>query len=236
MQARRAWAVVPAAGRGERFGSGRPKQYETLAGRAVIEWSVSALLACRDVVGVMVALAGDDRHWSTLAIASDSRVHTCCGGRHRSDSVLAGLEALHELGADDGDPVLVHDAARPAVTVAAIEALLSGGDGPSGGLLALPVADTLKREEAGASVATADRSGLWAAQTPQMFPLGTLREALRDGQAQGVAVTDEAQAMERRGYRPRLVPGEAGNIKLTHRGDRMLLEAILKDRVRGQPE
>lgn len=228
--------MVPAAGRGERFGGGRPKQYETLAGRAVIEWSVSALLACRDVVGVMVALAGDDRDWSTLAIASDHRVHTCRGGEHRSDSVLAGLEALHELNADDTDPVLVHDAARPAVTAAAIEALIRGADSPSGGLLALPVADTLKRGEAGESVATAERSGLWAAQTPQMFPLGTLREALREGRAQGIAVTDEAQAMERCGYRPRLVAGEAGNIKLTRRGDRMLLEAILHSRTRGQTE
>lgn len=233
-RARPLWAAVPAAGRGSRYGGGRPKQYERLAGRAVLDWSVSALLGLDEIAGVAVALADDDADWATLAVASDPRVYRCRGGRERSDSVRAALEALLAAGASPHDRVLVHDAARPAVSTAALQRLIQQADPRDGGLLALPVADTLKRGEAGYSTGTVDRSGLWAAQTPQLFPLGALRTALEAAVAEGVVPTDEASAMERTGAHPALVPGEPGNIKLTRTADRELLAAVLAARQEGR--
>jgi len=223
------WAVIPAAGRGERMDDPTPKQYHPLSGRAVLQWAVEAMLAVTAVRGVMVALAPDDRHWQRLAAAGHPRVHTCIGGAQRSASVRAGLKALIDRGADPGDAVLVHDAARPAVTVTAVERLLSAAAGEAdGGLLALPVRDTLKMDAGDGYIAsTIAREGLWQAQTPQLFPLGRLREALDQADA---SVTDEAGAMELLGARPRLVEGEVGNIKYTYAGDRQWLAEQLRGR------
>jgi 2-C-methyl-D-erythritol 4-phosphate cytidylyltransferase len=223
------WAVVPAAGRGERMDDPTPKQYHRLAGRAVLQWSIEAMLEVDAIRGVMVALAPDDRHWHRLAAAGHPRVHTCTGGAQRSASVRAGLQALLDRGAGPTDAVLVHDAARPAVRVTAVKRLLAAAAGEAdGGLLALPVRDTLKRDGGDHRVAdTIARDGLWQAQTPQLFPLGRLMRALEQADA---SVTDEASAMEWLGARPRLIEGDVGNIKYTYAGDHPWLTEQLRHR------
>jgi 2-C-methyl-D-erythritol 4-phosphate cytidylyltransferase len=227
-----AWAVVPAAGRGERFGGTLPKQYNRVLGRAVIDWTLGALLEVPGVSGIMVALGIRDSHWHGLAAAADSRVHVCGGGTTRAESVSNALGALAKLGVEPERPVLVHDAARPCVRPQAVARLLGEvGNDPNGGLLGLRVRDTLKRgDESDRVTGTVARDGLWQAQTPQLFPLGPLREALESAVLSGLAVTDEAQAMEHAGYSPRLVEGDMENLKLTLPSDLPLVEAILSAR------
>jgi 2-C-methyl-D-erythritol 4-phosphate cytidylyltransferase len=226
------WAVVPAAGIGRRYGADYPKQYERLAGRAVLGWSLSALLSVPGMRGVTVPVDADDSAWQAIPECADVRVSMCRGGRERADSVRLGLEHLRLLGAADGDFVLVHDAARPGITVASIQRLLERiGESSDGGLLALPLGDTLKRSDVEQrATATEPRDGLWAAQTPQCFPLGRLLQALGAAADAGRVVTDEASAMEAIGARPRLVPGDPANLKLTRPADRDLLEAVLAAR------
>jgi 2-C-methyl-D-erythritol 4-phosphate cytidylyltransferase len=208
--------VIPAAGLGSRMGGGPPKQYLALAGATVLEHSLGALLAQRRLAGVAVALHPQDRQAAQLTCFADSRVITVVGGAERSDSVAAALEALSQA-ADPGDWVLVHDAARPCVEQRDIERLLDRviADG-IGGILAEPLVDTVKRADAGGRVLeTLDRSCLWRAQTPQMFRLGELRDALRKAAAEGARVTDEASAMERAGLPVQLVAGSRRNLKIT---------------------
>lgn len=222
------WAVMPAAGMGTRMASACPKQYLPLAGRTVIEHALQPLLQEPRIRAVVVALSAADAHWPSLPVARDPRVMTTPGGRERADSVLQGLRALK---AGEQDWVLVHDAARPCLAPAELALLLDTlCDDPVGGLLAVPVADTLKREREGRVAATVDRVGLWRAQTPQMFRYGLLRQALESAQAAGVVITDEAAAMERAGHAPRLVPGCESNIKLTRAEDHWLAEHILAGR------
>ncbi|MEX0386173.1 2-C-methyl-D-erythritol 4-phosphate cytidylyltransferase [Spiribacter onubensis] len=229
------WGLVAAAGQGRRMArDDLPKQYHRLAGRSVLAWSVDALRQVSGMAGVMVVRArGDDSDWARLGLDSATDVRSCRGGHTRQASVLAGLEALRAWGAADGDRVLVHDAARPAVTAAAIQRLIEAvGDDRDGGLLAVPVRDTLKRaDEHGRVSETADRTGLWQAMTPQLFPLGRLRDALVA--CADMAVTDEAQAMERGGARPRLVIGDPANIKYTYPDDARWLEHALQDQRKG---
>lgn len=223
-------AVVPAAGRGRRMASERPKQYLRLAGRTVLEHALQALLDHPGLEEIVVALAADDDTFGELPVARDARVRAVTGGAGRADSVAAGLEALGDRAADS--LVLVHDAARPCVTRTEIERLLAAASDEHGALLALPVRDTLKRADAqGRSAETVERAGIWQALTPQAFRLGPLREAL-SGERDGV--TDEASAMERRGFAPRLVEGDARNIKVTRPGDLDLAAAILSARS-GEP-
>lgn len=225
----RRWAVVVAAGRGERFGGSTPKQYTPLLGRPALSWSLAALLASPAVDGVVVALAPGDRRWKRLAESRVSRVRTCAGGDRREVSVANALEAL-SAAAQDSDWVIVHDAARPCLTRADLDALISATrHDPVGGLLAAPVPDTLKVDDGGGrSVRTAERAGLWRALTPQMFRYGLLRRALALCIERERGVTDEASAVEALGLRPLLVPGRADNIKLTTSADRVLAEAILR--------
>ncbi len=230
----RVWGVVPAAGVGARMAAQLPKQYLSLDGTAILQHTLHALLALPALEQVMVALATGDEHWPTLAAAQDARVDTTTGGAQRADSVLACLLALEgRAGAEDW--VLVHDAARPCISLPELELLLATlGDDPVGGLLALPVADTVKRADAEQrAVATLDREGLWLAQTPQMFRYAMLRSALQAAQEQGLAITDEASAMEHAGHAPRLVPGAATNIKITRPADLALAGHYLAI-VRGQ--
>lgn len=226
MSERRLWGVMAAAGAGLRAGDARPKQYHQLADRAVLAWSLDALLAVPDMAGIMLALAPGDHQAAALPAAEDPRVHTCTGGADRAASVQAALRALTGIGAADTDRVLVHDAARPAVAVADIQRLIQAvGDDPDGGLLACPVRDTLKRSDDEGRVAeTVAREGLWQAMTPQLFPLGRLQAAL---ESVGEGVTDEAQAMEHSGANPRLVPGSLANLKYTYPDDALLLERWL---------
>ncbi len=240
--ARRVWAIVPAAGRGTRFESaspGIPKQYAPLLGATVIEWSLGALLAEPRVAGIVVALAAGDARWPALdAVANHAKVLTTLGGASRQDSVRQGLNALEARAAAD-DWVLVHDAARPCLSAADLKALIdavqpadAAAPGPApplnGVVLAAPVVDTVKRERAGIAVDTVDREGLWRALTPQMFGFAALKQALEDAAHRGVAVTDEAQAMERFGLPATLVRGSPFNIKVTRAEDLSMAETILK--------
>ncbi|MBS3785664.1 MAG: 2-C-methyl-D-erythritol 4-phosphate cytidylyltransferase [Gammaproteobacteria bacterium] len=216
------WAVLAAAGQGQRAGGALPKQFQWIAGQRVLDWSLQALLAVDSVEGVMVVLPSPD---STLGSA---RVQTCLGGATRAESVLNGLYALHGWGARPDDLILVHDAARPCVPAQDILRLLEAVEQhQDGGLLAVALRDTLKQaDENTESVArTVPRAGLWQALTPQCFPFQRLVSALE--QSAGEQVTDESDAMERLGAKPVLVPGSSANIKLTYPGDHALLEAWL---------
>ncbi|HMK87464.1 MAG TPA: 2-C-methyl-D-erythritol 4-phosphate cytidylyltransferase [Steroidobacteraceae bacterium] len=229
--ARRVFAVVPAAGRGERFDPGgkrAPKQYTPLFGSTVLEWALRPLLAEPRIERVVVVVAADDLHWSELARAIDHpKLATAIGGASRQESVMSGLKGLGTLARAD-DWVLVHDAARPCLEAPDVKAVVDALDGEAcGAVLATPVVDTVKRERDGLIGETVDRRGLWRALTPQVFPLGALERALAQAERGAVSVTDEAQAMERLGLRPRLVQGSPLNIKITRASDLDLAERIL---------
>jgi 2-C-methyl-D-erythritol 4-phosphate cytidylyltransferase / 2-C-methyl-D-erythritol 2,4-cyclodiphosphate synthase len=242
---RRVWAVVPAAGRGARFETtqaDRPKQYARLAGATVLEWSLAALLHEPRIAGIVVVLAADDTRWPASAVSmAGSKIETTIGGASRQESVMRGLKALEgRAGADDW--VMVHDAARPCLTSADLGALIdavevgavedceeaSNTAAVNGAVLASPVHDTVKRERDGIAVDTVDRTGLWRALTPQVFGYAHLTQALTDAAALGLAVTDEAQAMERLGLPARLVRGSPFNIKVTTVSDLAMAESILR--------
>ncbi|PVZ20742.1 MULTISPECIES: 2-C-methyl-D-erythritol 4-phosphate cytidylyltransferase [unclassified Pseudomonas] len=215
------WAVIPAAGVGARMAADRPKQYLPLAGRTLIEHTLACFLDHPALKGVVVSLAEDDPFWPALPCAHDPRVQRAPGGAERADSVLSALLQLSAQGAGDQDWVLVHDAARPNLARSDLDHLLTAlADDAVGGLLAVPARDTLKRADAdGRAQQTIDRSVVWQAYTPQMFRLGPLQRALADAMVAGVAVTDDASAMEWAGQFPRLVEGRADNIKVTRPED-----------------
>lgn len=222
------WVVVPAAGSGSRFGTGLPKQYARLAGRPLIAHTLLRVLAHPAIDGATVALAVDDADWATLGLRCDKPLLTCVGGADRSASVLAALRALPASVADD-DLVLVHDAARPCIRHADLDRLIDAARSDAiGALLASPLRDTLKRADAHARVvATEPRERFWRAQTPQAFRRGALTRALEQACTDGVAITDEAMAMERLGMQPLLVEGSEDNIKVTVASDLALAERIL---------
>jgi 2-C-methyl-D-erythritol 4-phosphate cytidylyltransferase len=224
----RCYALVPAAGRGERAGTRRPKQYERVAGRPVIVQTLGALAQVRRIARTLVVLAPDDGDFAAMAPDFGGWWEPC-GGTTRAASVRAGLEALQRRGARRHDWVLVHDAARCLVLPAAADRLIDACLGDEvGGLLALPLADTLKDADAQGRVrATVDRGGKWVAQTPQMFRLGVLARALDQA---GDAVTDESAAVEALGLAPKLVPGDADNFKLTWPEDFARAERVLAAR------
>jgi 2-C-methyl-D-erythritol 4-phosphate cytidylyltransferase/2-C-methyl-D-erythritol 2,4-cyclodiphosphate synthase len=231
-KARRIWAVVPAAGRGERFErsigtSHPPKQYAPLAGTTVLEWSLRPLLSEPRIERVVLVVAPGDERWREHAPRS-GKLLTTLGGASRRDSVLAGLRALREHASPE-DWVLVHDAARPCLESADVAAIIAALEaGASGAVLAAPVVDTMKRERDGVVCDTVDRSGLWRALTPQAFALGELERALEEAAHASVAVTDESQAMERKGVRPVLVQGSPFNIKVTRAADLAAAARILQ--------
>lgn len=228
------WVVVPAAGSGQRFGGEVPKQYQPLGDRRIIEHTLQRLLGYPRIAGVQLVLSADDVIWPTLCLASHPRVRTTVGGATRMASVQAGLAALADV-VSEGQLVWVHDAARPLLPEAAMDRLCAAldGGGAVGALLALPVRDTVKQTHAGASLPlaaqTLDRERLWLAQTPQVFIRGALQARLREAEASGLVVTDEAQAMERRGYFGRLVEGDARNLKITTPQDLRLAQLYLED-------
>lgn len=229
------WAVVPAAGSGQRFGAGMPKQYAAIDGQPLLYWTLSRLAQVRRIEGLMVVLAAADPRWPGWTEIDGKPLRTTPGGAQRADSVVAGLRALPKEAAPD-DFVLVHDAARPCVRVADIDRLIDAvGDG-DGGLLAAPVSDTIKREarpaddDRHARVAeTVSRAGLWRALTPQLFRRAALTAALQAAGARGAAATDEAQAMEWAGVRPLLVEGAQDNIKVTTAHDLALARFLLRE-------
>jgi 2-C-methyl-D-erythritol 4-phosphate cytidylyltransferase len=222
--------VIPAAGSGRRFAASLPKQYAALGSSTVIERTLAPFEADTDCAGITVAVAADDDRWPVIA-SRHSAVRSVTGGEQRAHSVLNALRSL-ALSADDW--VFVHDAARPCFTSADLAKLKYALGGHAvGGLLATPLADTLKREITGGEAdvdATVDRQGLWRALTPQVFRFGILRPALEAALAAGRLPTDEAQAVEWAGHKPRLVAGRADNIKVTTPDDLALASAILAAR------
>jgi 2-C-methyl-D-erythritol 4-phosphate cytidylyltransferase len=224
------WAIIAAAGQGRRMDAERPKQYLELAGATVLEHALRPLLSHPRISGIVVVLAPGDEFWPRLPVATAPRVQTTVGGDARQQSVLNGLIAL-EGKADTQDWVLVHDGARPCLSTEALDTLMVAVESDRiGGLLGVPLGDTLKRADAAGlrCESTLERKGLWCAQTPQMFRYHLLRAALSQALTQGVGVTDEAQAIEALGHRPRLVRGSPHNIKITHREDLVLAEALLR--------
>lgn len=229
----RHFAIVPAAGSGSRFGAEKPKQYLDLLGRPLIFHTLRTLVACPEIERVWVVLSPEDDWWSQYDWSElGSKLETLrCGGATRAASVGNGLKAAAMVAADD-DWILVHDAARPCLSPAMLQALFAElAADPVGGLLAVPVADTLKRADAAGRVAaTEPRDGLWQAQTPQMFRYGRLGSALENARAAGREVTDEAGAIETDGAAPKLVRGDATNLKVTYPADLALAAMILRGR------
>lgn len=225
------WAVVPAAGIGARMASDRPKQYLPLAGKTVIEHSLDRLLNHPMIKGAVIAISGDDEYWAGLNYQHKKPFQLAAGGAERCDSVRNALQALLEI-ADKNDWVLVHDAARPCVRADDISELINAcKHHPVGGVLAMPAKDTIKQAAVSGSTdsiptiaSTVDRSSLWQAQTPQMFRLGALYEALRQALAAGATITDEASAMEWSGQSPVLVESHGYNLKITCPEDLALAE------------
>lgn len=235
----RYYLVIPAAGSGRRFASGVPKQYAALGSSTVIEHALAPFETDPDCAGIVVAVASDDGYWPAIAARRTRLVQTAEGGEQRAHSVRNALRVLAAQARGD-DWVMVHDAARPCFAAADLALLKRElASHPVGGLLAMPLADTLKRAlEPDSHVthvdATIDRTGLWRAATPQVFRVGVLLRALEEALAAGRVPTDEAQAIEWSGQRPRLVAGRADNIKVTTTGDLALAAAILLARTQEQ--
>jgi 2-C-methyl-D-erythritol 4-phosphate cytidylyltransferase len=216
----RLFALVPCAGSGARSGATGPKQYEPVAGRALVLWTLEALARVRELDGTLVVLSPGDTQFEALQAEGDAEAAGACW--------IAKVGGAH-----DDDWVLVHDAARCLVHPESIRRLIETcRDDAVGGILALPLPDTLKRADAADRVAaTVPRDAMWAAQTPQMFRLRVLRDALRAGLARtDLAITDEASAIEAAGLAPRLVRGDFENIKVTWPEDFALAERLLRGR------
>ncbi|XXK20991.1 2-C-methyl-D-erythritol 4-phosphate cytidylyltransferase [Arenicellales bacterium nBUS_48] len=223
----RIWAIVPSAGSGKRFGGSEPKQYTPLRGKQVIQWTLERLQAVSELSGILVGVAADAD--LTLLEPTNSRlnVQTYIGAATRSETVLKGLKRLIDSG-HNNDWALIHDAARPLITPELVSELVNRvGFDVRGGLLAIEVVDTLKKIKNGRSLGTIDRGQHWRAQTPQLFPVGRLFEALCAGKEKNITFTDEANAMEFLGYAPLLVKGSRKNLKLTEPEDMIVASAIL---------
>jgi len=211
----------------------RPKQYLPLLGRAMLLHTLERLGRYPHLRGLVVGIAADDAYWPTLTTEIPNLLNTYVGGAERAQTVLNGLRALETYAAPD-DWVLVHDAARPCVRHTDIDSLLAAVAGHAdGGLLAVPLSDTVKRaDHNGCAEDTVARAGLWRALTPQVFRLAALSDALESAMRAGVEITDEASAMEYSGARPRLVHGHADNIKITVPEDLALAELFLREQER----
>jgi 2-C-methyl-D-erythritol 4-phosphate cytidylyltransferase len=230
-QSTRFWGVIPAAGIGRRMRSEVPKQYLPLDGHSVLEHSLHRISLHPAIVEIVVALAKDDPYWEKQHLDLVARPITIVeGGKERSDSVLSGLRALAKR-AHDNDWVLVHDAARPCVRVGDIQNLINQCRTDAvGGLLAIPVRDTMKQADANGHVEkTVARDTLWHALTPQMFRYGKLVQALELAHQKGIQVTDEAMAIELAGMKAKLVEGHADNIKITRPEDLTLAAFYLRE-------
>lgn len=233
---KRYWAIIPAAGVGKRMGSKVPKQYLSLCGKTVLEQTLSIFINHADIHGIIVAITQGDPYWQEISanyshvnnsvnMSNHKPVLVAPGGVERCHSVLNALTELSQHASED-DWVLVHDAARPCLTQGDIDHLIEQlSETSSGGLLGLPMADTVKRCDSDQQVIeTVERSDLWRALTPQMFPLKLLKDALEQAINSDALVTDEASALELQGLKPKMIEGQPGNIKITHPGDLQLAE------------
>ncbi|MFZ3191768.1 MAG: 2-C-methyl-D-erythritol 4-phosphate cytidylyltransferase [Moraxellaceae bacterium] len=223
----RYWAIVPAAGVGRRFGGEVAKQYLQIVGQRVIQHSLNRLCEALPLSACIVPISAEDQIAAQLDYTHADLIRFVQGGAERMDSVLAGLLSLSERAAAD-DWVLVHDVARPCVATSSLQKLMAElAADPVGGILAVPVRDTLKRARSGQIESTVSRDGLWQAQTPQMFRYGLLLDALHSAIQSGHLVTDEASAMEQAGHLVRVIEGRSDNIKITYAEDLALAAAIL---------
>lgn len=240
------WAVVPAAGAGRRYGADKPKQYLELAGQLIAQRTLDTLCNAKIFQGIVVAISNGDTHFATLPCAGNPLINCVDGGDSRAHSVLAGLRALANSARPD-DWVMVHDIARPLISVDALHRLLAavtnnaitgGADvgvdiGVDGAILAAPMHDTVKRASAAGDGAdllietTLDRNTLWCAQTPQLFRYQALTDALTAAMQRGDTITDEASAMEAVGARVAIVSNTARNLKITTADDLALAQYYL---------
>lgn len=224
----RCYALVPCAGVGLRAGAGGPKQYQPVAGQAMVAHTLAALAQVVRIEATLVVLSPEDTQFEAAAPAhvGERAWVAHCGGATRAESVANGLLELQARGVQPHDWVLVHDAARCLLQPAWVDRLIDAClDDEVGGLLALPLADTLKQAEGGRVSSTVDRTGKWAAQTPQMFRAGLLLPALR---LAGDSVTDESSAIEALGHQPKLIHGDLTNLKVTWPEDFVLAERLMK--------
>lgn len=229
------WVIIPAAGVGKRMGSDIPKQYLPLAGKTVLEQTLDIFIEHKDICGIALAVTYNDPYWQDMAerypYEGSTPLIIAPGGKERYHSVFNALQGVARYAKDD-DWVLVHDAARPCLLSSDIDRLISESKETScGGLLGLPMTDTVKRCDSQHNVlATVKRSNLWRALTPQMFPLKMLHNALTKALKNNLKVTDEASAMELQGLKVKIIEGQPGNIKITHLGDLQLAELFFANR------
>ena len=224
------WAVVPAAGVGKRMLSDIPKQNRLIDGKTVLDTTLSRLLKHKKIEGVVLAVSSDDEYWPESVFFNHEKVITIAGGQERSDSVFNALTRLASE-KPGSTRVLVHDAARPCVNHKDMDALINAvGSSQDGGLLGVPVKDTMKKTAADKRIeATLDRNQLWHAFTPQLFPLENLLAALEHVRQNNLEITDDASAMEINGYKPLMVEGSQKNIKITRPDDLALAEFYLQN-------
>jgi 2-C-methyl-D-erythritol 4-phosphate cytidylyltransferase len=224
----RYWAVIPAAGVGQRMGTEQPKQYLEIDGQPILERSIRVMLADDRIEHLVVCVSPEDTHWPSLAV-DDDRISSTLGGDSRAQSVNNGLRALAAYAHED-DWVLVHDAARPCLSTALLSSMIDELQHHDvGGILAIPAKDTLKLSSGDQDQisSTLDRTHVWQAQTPQMFRFGLLRDALADALIKSKPITDEASALEFQGLHPKLVIGDSRNIKVTTVDDIELAKFLL---------
>ena len=213
------------------MGANCPKQYLTLLGKTVLEHTLERLLLVPDIAGIYLALGANDGYWNELPLAQNNRIHRVTGGAERCNSVLNALQQIQDK-ASPSDWVLVHDAARPCIHVQSILHLIEQvKHHPVGGILGVPVSDTLKRANDFVIDSTVDRSVLWQAQTPQMFRLGLLHDCVLRGLAEGKLITDESSALEAYGYQPLIVQGRSDNIKITRPEDLAIAAMLLQQQI-----
>jgi 2-C-methyl-D-erythritol 4-phosphate cytidylyltransferase len=227
------WVLVPAAGIGTRMRADRPKQYLPLAGKTVLEVTIERIATVPGITGILVGISDNDPWWPEISSRVTALRETFPGGAERAQTVLNGLRRLSQFASPD-DLVLVHDAVRPCVRATDIARLIEqAGAHEDGGLLALPVSDTVKRSDTSNHVIeTVARDRLWRACTPQIFTVKRLTEALTAAMTSAASITDEASAIELAGGKPLLVECAADNIKITVPGDLALAETILASQTR----
>lgn len=223
-------ALIVAAGTGSRFGGDKPKQYQKIGDKTVLEHSITRLIVPQ-IADLTLVIAQADAHFAQLDLSKtlppNLPITLTNGGDERWQSVANGVAAIRAAGAADDDWVLIHDAARPCLPMVDLQNLLAVQDEPFGAILATPVVDTLKLSQQGAIVRTVDRQNLWCALTPQMFRLAALERVLAQVARDNLAITDEASAFEAAGLPIKIVAGSRMNIKLTHADDLAMMSAIL---------
>ncbi|OUR71476.1 2-C-methyl-D-erythritol 4-phosphate cytidylyltransferase [Marinomonas sp. 42_23_T18] len=226
------WVILPAAGVGARMQAKQPKQYLTLNGQYLIDQTIQRLLNHEKITNIAVGLSVNDAYWLDSIWANDKRIHRYIGGKERSDTVLNGLSFIMDRHAIKDEFVLVHDAARPLISLSEIDDLLANTN-PVGALLALPAKDTIKQSQQDLEHYTAhvestlDRQYIWQAQTPQKFKADVLFTALLAAHAKNAVITDESSALEFMGQKPDLVEGKASNFKVTLPIDLLIAQSLL---------